>query len=278
MIISPSSARAWGECGLSWWLSRHAVPSNPEPDHMRRGSIAHEALAAAYRAARDRLPEPGVRSMLAFREPAEDVLDDAEEQWSAAEVSEIRTRVLATLRELPIPRPRDVLAVEKPYRFTSAEGNEVSIVLDLALRLDPVTVLIRDWKWTNAPAPETLQGGVYTAAGRRLWPWAETVKVSFYSLKDRGETPLELVNDIVKLRMDELDYVAAEQADALAELERGGGRTGLELFPPTTGAQCTSCRYRTYCPAYKAPARLAPGMTAQDAEATRDDLMRRLGA
>lgn len=273
MTLSVSKVRAWLTCRLMWWFRYvvRTVPPNVEPWHLTRGTAVHAALATAYGlAAAERIPPPRGTRMSRYEEQALETLQaELPADLAAQDRFETVGAVVALLDRLPVPAPAAILGVEKPFRFATPAG-QIEGVLDLALRTGPDRLHIRDWKWSITPEADSQQGATYVAAALALWPWARHVTIGFYSIKHQIEQPLELPEEMINFRLDEIQYAGLEMADALVADE-----PPAQTFPATLGEHCASCLFRAYCPAYKgpeAPLTFAP----EDVESTRTDLMRKL--
>lgn len=273
MTLSVSKVRAWLTCRLMWWFRYvvRTVPPNVEPWHLARGTAVHAALAVAYElASAERIPPPRGGRMSRYEEQALEALQDRlPADLVAQDRFEVIGAVVELLGRLPIPSPSAILGVEKAFAFDTPAGR-VEGFLDLALRTGPDRLHIRDWKWSLTPDADSQQGATYVAAASALWPWAKHVTIGFYSIKHGIEAPLELPEEAINFRLDEIQYAGLEMADAMVAAESAG-----VAFPATLGDHCASCLFRAYCPAYKgpeAPLTFAP----EDVESTRADLMRKL--
>lgn len=281
MRLSPSKGRAWGTCRLMWWFNyvARATPSNVEPWHLVRGTAAHAGLAAAYGlAAAEASPPPLGRRMDHYEEAALEAFDKAltgtHSTWT--DRLEARGYLVALLGILPVPAPKAVVGVEKPF-VLNTPGGRIEGVIDLALRTGPRSLHIRDWKWSQTPEPEdSVQGATYSIAAPTLWEWAEEITIGFYSIKHQAERPVELDPEVRQLRLEQLEYAGLEMTDAL-EAAAQPGATAAEVFPAKLGEHCASCLFRAYCPAYGGPPALL-AYPVDDVASTRADLIRKLNA
>lgn len=135
----------------------------------------------------------------------------------------------------------DVLAVEKEFRLNIG-GFEVLGYLDRVDRLGDRSVEIIDYKsnrqlYTRDELDGSLQMSLYHLAAEHLWPWAETVRLTFWMLRHG-------VKQVTERTSADLD-VTQQYVASLGKM-----LSTAESFPPRLNAYCASCDHRHNCPAY----------------------------
>lgn len=222
------------------------------------GTVTHVALQAAYEAAAAMVVHYGNVRMSMFAEVATAALYDAwqraglpfgpsvDEPTADAELlAQIESEVFDVLARLPVPRPDAIVAVEHELVVPTPGGRVMTGTLDLALRIGPDSLHIRDWKRralrslpksTELPRDDAM--AFYAFAARTYWPWARRVSVGLYSTITNREVsadvPLAVAESVV-LGHDLL----AEKADA-----------DRERRPTPDGTNCTHCTVRDECPVW----------------------------
>lgn len=222
---------------------------------LRLGTISHAGLEAAYRAAANGAAPSGSylsgQRMSVFADVAMAAIDEA---WDRLRMPDegvdgyelnlsIQSEVFDVLARLPIPRPSSVVGVEHELMVPTPSGRMERGVLDLALRIGPDALHIRDWKRrsmkslpksTDLPRDDAL--AFYRYAASFYWPWARRVSVGLYStLANReviADAPLLIAREVV------IGH------DLVAELAEGD----REHKPTPDGSNCNDCRVRADCP------------------------------
>lgn len=239
--------------------------------HWRRGTVAHAAMQAAYEAARDRQPAvlPYDTRMDLFYDIADDALFHA---WSFEEMPDddeardrLREQVRLVLAKLKVPRPANIVGVEVEARATLDGGTPVRSYLDVALRLAPDWLHVRDWKtYSKLPTEEELRRSVqlplYGAMAQRMFPWAKRVSVSIYSIPANAETPPVL------LTADELAEVQ-DRVEAIADAAETD-----DVCMPQPSEWCDTCSHKQFCPIFNPEAGIGPQVDRRIVDETREAL------
>lgn len=137
----------------------------------------------------------------------------------------------------------DVLAVEERFEIT-VDGRTVVGVLDRVDHVDDETVEIIDYKanrrlYSQHDLEADLQLSVYAAAARILWPWAKTVRLSYWLLRHGVKQPVTRSEGQAEAALKYLVATARQIDEA-------------EDYPARLGPNCQWCNWRAHCDAYQA--------------------------
>jgi CRISPR/Cas system-associated exonuclease Cas4 (RecB family) len=141
----------------------------------------------------------------------------------------------------------DILGIEQEF-WLDIGRFKLKGFIDLALRRgDDVEVI--DYKTGALPMPweseSSLQLSLYDIAARRLWPWAENVKLALYQTRQG-----------VKLYSERTDE---QRRSALEYVQIIGERTESDnTWAPSVGDHCPYCTQRHRCDEYQAVLKLPP--------------------
>lgn len=280
-VWSVSQSSAW-QCPRQWWLSTvaRAVPAQPEAPNRARGRALHAAIECAYRRA---VMNPADGFMIQFLGDAVRLLWQT---WGRHQRQDDYNTAVSQLTEvfmtLPVPAPGAVLGIEKKATLEHADkfgAYKINCVMDLVLKTGPTSAHIRDWKSgrIDGNTHGNVQLAIYDLAARTLWPWLTSITVGLYSVRENRETePIELTAEDRETALSGLLYDASDAYATLAEA-KGGIVPGSEAFLPRPGERCSSCVFRSYCPAFTgALLPLRADLTAQDVAQERARLARHL--
>lgn len=269
LAISITQSRRWrGEsaCRRAWWYRHvaHATPSNPKSSRQVAGIVRHAGIEAAYRTAAALTEHDPRVSLYEVAGQAALAAMEAYREQLGPEWDEIAGQVLDLLDAIPAPSPASVLAVEEPFSIVR-HGVTITGVWDLVLRLGPAWLHIRDWK-TSAPKSKRAvamdeQLAIQQEAAREVWPWATDVTVGLYGIRKRYEEHTRLSPE----RISEVVKAVCEDAEEIDDALAAAGReTPAEVFPVRMGEHCSTCEFRTYCPAWNhVSAPLSPAVNSE---------------
>lgn len=150
----------------------------------------------------------------------------------------------------------DVLGVEHKFLDSLPDGSRVVGFADLALRLGPTSLEVKDHKVTsNVRTPEELaadyQLNIYATLARQQWPWAESLYVSHH-YPTLGKEVRVLVDE--DLRLDAVSRF--EAVVEMIEMDRD--------YEPRTGEWCMDCPFQDICPAWEESAQDADLMAMRE--------------
>jgi len=237
--LSYSRLSRFEQCPLSYrlhYIEKHA----PEPvAALRFGKVVHGVLEHLVREAVEQEqsgPLSEDRALTLYRDAwAADGLTGI--QFFQEGIDILRRFV----REQGVLEHRDVLAVEKEFRLPVGPFTVLGYI-DRVDCVDGETVEVIDYKtnrllFTRDEVETSLQLSLYHAAVQRLWPWAKSVKLTFWMLRHgvRQET----------------SRTAEQIQAALAYVETLGSQTETATaFPARLNTNCPYCDHRQGCPAY----------------------------
>lgn len=262
-VWSSSLLKLYLECPFAWWMSANSTGTDrgvEAPVHWRRGTVAHAAMEAAYNA---RL-RAGAAVRVGRGTTMELFFPDADaalhRSWLGERMpddppmlEQVREDVRVVLASLPVPRVENILGVELELR-TKVGRFPVRSYLDLALRVGPDAVHIRDWKtFSTLPTVQELREGIqlplYGLQAKRAFPWAKRVSVSIYSIPSNSERVVTLTDaDLMDIERRVRDIATEAETD--------------EVCTPTPSAWCDSCQVKPVCPVWNPAVSTAPGMDA----------------
>lgn len=251
---SVSRAELWRACPRQYLLI-HVLRARPAIATSRDrgfGIVTHRAIQAAYAArASGSAPVDGQPGRMdGYLRNVLDALDDVDAPLRQRR--DVAAAVAALLRRLPAPHPTAILGVEHSFELTH-DGVRTRGVIDYAVRTGPSSIHVRDWKTGAVDSdPESLEGNLqmstYDDAAHALWPWATTVTVGLYAVRQLRETIRELSRETVTF------FRARSTRDALAvqdAVARVNADTVDDLFPARSGRHCGACVMRPYCPLFR---------------------------
>lgn len=247
-VWSPSRVRSYLNCPRAWWLKyRSEIDLKATaPVHWRRGSVAHAALEAAYKAARQKQAQHHAQRMDAYLPEAEDGLAAA---WVDYEMpddepmrDQLREQIRIVLAGLSAPAPGSIAGVEEELRADLGEGVTARAVLDLVFWVRPGWLHVRDWKtYSKLPTERELRQDPQMALCGHLaalrWPEAEKISVGIFSV------PSNLEARAVLTEADRIE--AADRVVAIAELADTD-----TVCAPTPSEWCDTCGVRALCPVW----------------------------
>lgn len=256
---SPARSSLLRHCPRQYML-RHvlkAAPAQPDSAARMRGRVVHAGLAAAFAARVDHeLGDPGYPQMARYYPAAERAMYSHPDtpKLSVVAGAEARAEVYAVLKTITPSHPAAILGVEMPFTV-AVDGEQLTGVVDLALRTGPTSAHIREWK-TGTVDWEPLSDDalpLYGGVAVHRWPWIETVTIGLYSTRTGREQVQTLTLDQTQALRRRLVADAMRERAARAQLSVDTADT---LFPTTPGAHCGSCPFRSYCPLFRGVAGL----------------------
>jgi RecB family exonuclease len=275
-------------CGVRWLVDSvlRPQPTEPDPEPMRRGSVAHAVLEQTLRRLRDR---EGSGRLTAASLPA--ALDELSAAMAELRATAAGTRARASLRELEVDLRRLLrheaecgAGLEPRWLEWSfgGEGDEHGPLplpgtdLGVTGRVDRIDVdaggraLVRDYKGRKVSAgarwerDRRLQVALYALAARELLG-LETVGALYQPVGHRDVRPRGLVRDDMPGRYVNGDVVDAEAFDAALEAAREvAGRAAADLRAGRIRACPDSCLPNRGC-AYPAICRAGEGAEEETA-------------
>lgn len=277
-------------CGVRWLVESvlRPQPAEPDPEPMRRGSIAHAVLEQTLRRLRDR---EGSGRLTPTSLPV--ALEELGAAMAARRAQAAGTRARAMLRELEVDLRRLLVheaecgAGLEPRHLEwsfGREGDEQGPLplpgtsLGVTGRVDRIDVdaggraLVRDYKGRRVSAgarwerDSKLQVALYAVAVRDLLGM-ETVGALYQPVGARDVRPRGLVRDDVPGRYVNGDVVDAETFDAALETARTiAGRAAADLQAGRIRACPDACTPNGGC-AYPGICRAAEGTTDEETAA-----------
>lgn len=237
--LSYSRLSRFEQCPLSFKLHYIDKKTATPGIELRFGKVMHRVLERLVQlAVLDEIVQP-------LSEPA--ALDAFQRAWAeegltgANAFSDGVEIVRNFVRDQGVLDSRRILGVEKEFHLTAGRFSVLGYI-DRIDVVDDSTVEVIDYKtnrilFSRDEVDASLQMSLYEHAVRQLYPWAKTVKLTFWMLRHGVRIQTSRTADQLEAA---LRYIATlgEQTESAKE------------FPARLNPNCIYCDHRHDCPAY----------------------------